>query len=184
MILDTILPILALILFLALLAYTAVVIIEEKRAYRENSCNISIGPFSLPIPSWWKSRGEGEYTHSHWRGLFRFIPFLPPLNGRELWALVQDKKIVFDEEKEKILSLSSHPQKRMEIVRLEGLATEDECQRVYLQVFLARCQKTGQTLYGEGKSPPLEGLVEGPYFEECILGLTLGLAEPCSPPPQ
>ena len=57
------------------------------------------------------------------------------------------------------------------MVRLEGTATQEQTERLYYDAFLVREIKSGHYLYAESKSSILNGLVEGPYFEEVMLRL-------------
>ena len=162
--------ILVLIIFLALLLYCAIVIMEEKKAFRENAISCNLTPFHFLVPSWWKYNPRGEekilFTNSDWQGTFhRLPPDEQDLQESLAWK-VQAQQIIFDKD-----STIHHPLVTMDSIRtarIEGTATEKEDTRIYFDVFLVECLKTRQRLYGESKSPVLSGPREGPWFEECL----------------
>ena len=90
---------------------------------------------------------------------------------------IQDKKILFDEENSVIHNPTDFLEKdfiksgEYEMLRLEGTATEDGQERLYYDAFIVRHIDQGQYLYAESRSSILNGLVEGPYFEEVMLRL-------------
>ena len=162
--------IIALGIFLLLLLYTAIVIIEEKRAWRENLRLRRLGPFEFPVPSWWKeSPGEKDailFTTSGWRGTFRLLPPTEQNLRESLLGQINNQKIIFDED-----ATILHPsvlKKSTRTVRIEGTATEGEDTRIYFDAFLSEYPKTGQRLYGESKSSILGGPLENPWFEESL----------------
>ena len=162
--------IIALILFLAALLYSAIVIIEEKKAVRENARSCQLPPFRFSIPSWWKRTPEGEkkilFTSSDWQGIFHLLPPEEQSLEESLAQKIQGQQVVFDGD-----TIIRHPMatnQSLRMARIEGTATEKGETRLYVDAFLAECQETQQRLYGESKSPVLSGSREGPWFEECL----------------
>ena len=162
--------IVGLVLFLSVLAYTAIVIAEEKRAYRENIRPYQIGGFCFPTPPWWKNISQGRektlFTASDWRGIFQLLPPNKKTLQKSLAQRIECQEIVFDAD-----TALYHPpliKQSVQISRMEGIATEKEEKRIYFDAFLMECLNTGQRLYGESKSPILSGPLEGPWFEECL----------------
>ena len=161
----------ALALFLLALLYAALVVAEEKRAYRENARSFQLGRFCFSTPSWWKALPRGadkiQFTSSSdWRGTFRTLPPNQQELQKSLAQQIKRQDIVFDPD-----STSTHSpilKKTVRLFRMEGTATEREEHRIYFDAFLVECLKTGQRLYGESKSSVLSGPLEGPWFEECF----------------
>ena len=162
--------IIGLILLLSALLYTAIVVAEEKKAWRENTRPFQLGRFHLSTPSWWKGTSYNEkkilFTSSGWRGIFLLLPPDRQTLQTNLIRRIRHQQIVFDPD-----TVLQHPplvRDSVRMYRIEGTATEQEDTRIYLDAFLAECLETGQRLYGESKSSILAGSIEGPWFEECF----------------
>lgn len=169
--------------------YTMRVIKNEKRNYLENAREVRFKKFILLTPKWW---GEGPTdseneisfqrldTRYDWEARFTWNESPSSKDIIELFKeKIVDRKILFDEENSVIHNPSDFTHKDLiasglfEMVRLEGTATVDRYSRLYYDAFLIRELSTGHYLYAESKSSVLNGLVEGPYFEEVMLRLKL-----------
>lgn len=178
---------LAFFLLMALGVYTMRVIKNEKRNYLENAQEIIFKNFKLITPRWWSLVDTGSEdeicfkrldTRYDWEA--RFIWNTSP-SDKDLIELFKEKiyarKILFDEENSVIHNPSDFVEKDLiksgeyEMLRLEGTATADRQERLYYDAFIVRHIKLGHYLYAESKSSILNGLVEGPYFEEVMLRL-------------
>ena len=176
-------------LLMALGVYTMRVIKNEKRNYLENAQEILFKNFKLITPRWWsliETNSEDEIcfkrldTRYDWEA--RFIWNTSP-SDKDLIELFKEKiharKILFDEENSVIHNPSDFIEKDLiksgeyEMLRLEGTATADRQERLYYDAFIVRHIENGHYLYAESKSSILNGLVEGPYFEEVMLRLEL-----------
>lgn len=169
--------------------YTMRVIKNEKRNYLENSQEIVFKNFKLFTPKWWSLlpiEKENEIvfkrldTRYDWEARFIWSELSSPKEIIELFKeKIHERKILFDEENSVIHNPSDFREKDLiksgnyEMVRLEGTATADRAERLYYDAFLIRHLHTGHYLYAESKSSILNGLVEGPYFEEVMLRLSL-----------
>ncbi|MBC7428708.1 MAG: hypothetical protein H7336_08870 [Bacteriovorax sp.] len=169
--------------------YTMRVIKNEKRNYLENAQEIIFKNFKLQTPRWWTlipADNENEITFKRtdtrydWEARFIWNEQKSELNLIELFqSKIHARHILFDEEASVIHNPSDFQEKdliksgRFEMVRLEGTATADRMDRLYYDAFLIRELATGHYLYAESKSSILNGLVEGPYFEEVMLSLAL-----------
>ncbi len=179
----------SLLLIMGFGGYTMWVIKNEKKIYLENAREIHFKLFKLFVPSWWgdvatESSNELCFkrvdTRYDWEARFQWNE---QGNKKDLIELfkdhIHDRKILFDEETSIIYNPSDFKtgpiisSGRFEIVRLEGTATADRQDRLYYDAFLIREKKTGAFLYAESRSSVLNGLVEGPYFEEVMLRLDL-----------
>ena len=169
--------------------YTLFIIKNEKENYLKNAKEISFKKFLLRVPQWWgdvPTENENVLcfkrldTRYDWEARFHWIE---EVSSKELIELfkekIHDRHILFDEENSVIHNPSDFKDKPLiasgefEMVRLEGMATEDRSERLYYDAFLIRELKTGHYLYAESKSSVLNGLVEGPYFEEVMRQLTV-----------
>ena len=73
---------------------------------------------------------------------------------------LEQENILFDQE---CTDISFHG----ENLRIEGTATRDNEQRLYLDIYVVR-NNSNDIYYFESRSSILNGCVEGPYFEELI----------------
>lgn len=180
---------LAFFLLMALGVYTMRVIKNEKKNYLENAQEIVFKNFKLITPRWWSlvdSGSENEIlfkrldTRYDWEARFIWNEQNSDKNIIELFKeKIHERHILFDEENSVIHNPSDFREKdliksgRYEMVRLEGTATADRAERLYYDAFLIRDTNNGKYMYAESKSSILNGLVEGPYFEEVMLRLAL-----------
>ncbi len=169
--------------------YTMRVIKNEKRNYLANAQEIIFKNFKLQTPKWWSllpNENENEIvfkrldTRYDWEARFIWNENPSDQDIIELFKeKINDRKILFDEENSVIHNPSDFREKdliasgKYEMVRLEGTATADRMERLYYDAFLIRHLETGHYLYAESRSSILNGLVEGPYFEEVMIRLSL-----------
>lgn len=180
---------LAFFLLMALGIYTMRVIKNEKKNYLENSQDIIFKNFKLVTPRWWSLVDTGDEnqilfkrldTRYDWEARFIWNEASSDKDIIELFKeKIHERHILFDEENSVIHNPSDFREKDLiksglyEMVRLEGTATADRAERLYYDAFLIRHLQTGHYMYAESKSSILNGLVEGPYFEEVMLRLSL-----------
>ena len=177
-----------LILILAILAYTLIVIKEEKKSYKESAIKIIFGDFIFLIPSWWGKVEETNHilryqrldTFYEWEAKFEFIEYKEDLTIEDQFKeKIHELKIIFDPDSGVIMNPSDfndHPlvkSKRVTIVRIEGTATQDEIHRRYLDAFLIKDHLKKKTLFATSLASVLNGGIEGPYFEEVLLNFDL-----------
>lgn len=169
--------------------YTMFVIKNEKKNYLKEGISIEFKIFKMLIPKWWgivptESPNELCFkrldTQYEWVAHFYWIEVPSDKNIVELFKeKITDRKILFDEDTSVIYNPSDFQSgslidsKKFEIVRLEGTATLDKSERLYYDAYLIRHIPDGKYLYAESKSSVLNGLVEGPYFEEVMARLEL-----------
>ncbi|MFA6236613.1 MAG: hypothetical protein WC635_04725 [Bacteriovorax sp.] len=175
---------LSLFLLMGLGVYTMWVIKNEKRTYIENARAIEFKKFKLLVPSWWGDcpvSSDNELcfkrndTRYDWEARFTWNPGGDSLDLVELFKNhIEQRKILFDEDTSIIYNPGDFKQNPLissgqyEMVRLEGTATADREERLYYDAFLIREKESGIFLYAESKSSILNGLIEGPYFEEVM----------------
>ncbi|MBY0412798.1 MAG: hypothetical protein K2Q18_01470 [Bdellovibrionales bacterium] len=179
---------LAFFLLMGLGVYTMRVIKNEKKNYLENAQEVIFKDFILLTPRWWSLVESGSEnaivfkrldTRYDWEARFMWNEEASDKNIIELFKeKINERQILFDEENSVIHNPSDFLDKDLiksgqyEMVRLEGTATAERMDRLYYDAFLIRDLNRGHYLYAESKSSILNGLVEGPYFEEVILRLS------------
>lgn len=167
------------IIVLALTTYSAFVIKNEKTSAFENQITLLFGGLEFNIPKWWSATYKSDTkiiyertdTHYDWRATFQELPKenlkLDLQNIFENYAI--ENKIIFDEENaiiktpNEILGFKSID---VEALRVEGTATLDVEKRIYIDIVIFK--NDNKVIALESKSSILNGLLEGPFFEEMI----------------
>lgn len=173
----------AVVLLFGLGIYTMRVIKNEKVNFLKEAREINFHIFKFKVPKWWgeiETNNKNEIcfkrldTRYEWEARFHWNT---PSDESDLIKLFQskihDRKILFDEDASVIYNPSEFLAGNFEFVRLEGTATLDQQERLYYDAFLVREKNSGNYLYAESKSSVLNGLVEGPYFEEVMKRIEL-----------
>lgn len=179
---------LAFFLLMGLALYTLRVIKNEKTNYLKNAKKIIFKNFILLVPTWWGEIPQDNAdeicfkrldTNYDWEARFKWCEETSDKNIIELFKeKIVERKILFDEENSVIHNPSDFQDKPLiqsgefEMVRVEGTATSDRFERLYYDAFLIRHTQSGHYLYAESVSSVLNGLVEGPYFEEVMRQMT------------
>lgn len=167
--------------------YTLKIIGEEKSTFKDDSYEVQFSNLSLMIPNWWSIVGqtpeqlrfERTDTRYDWYANFTYYP---QHDGKPLPKLLEEKldleKIEFDmdvvfETDSRVLFRDSEIQEYFqEIIRVEGKASQNVVDRIYYDIYLMRSQNDPGYFIFESRSSVLNGLVEGPYFEESLAELS------------
>lgn len=173
-------------IFLALI-YTMIVIKEEKSSFKESATLKVFQGFQLMIPSWWGLKEESSTklcyerldTRYDWIANFEWFDSYDESQSikEHFVSLTQNLQLIFDEDSSAILMPSDFRNqidvmnKRIDCVRVEGMATQYGTERKYVDLFLLRDLERKGFLFCTSISSILNGLVEGPYFEEVILNI-------------
>lgn len=160
---------------------------EEKTTFQDESYEVQFGDLSLRIPEWWTMvnqtpmalRFERTDTRYEWYAVFSY---LPDHQNKTLPELLENKlnleKIEFDmdvsfETDSRVLFRNRQIQERFqEIIRVEGKASQNVIKRIYYDIYLTRGLDDKGYFIFESWSSVLNGLVEGPYFEESLSELS------------
>ena len=174
---------------LLVLTYTMIVIKEEKISFKENALIQNFRQFTFHVPSWWGEVESNDHllryqrldTRYEWEASFSYED-----NYDSSMTIEDDFKrrihkldILFDPDSGVIMNPSdfnNHPQVkngRCTIVRVEGMATQSQTLRRYFDAFLIWDHQTHSSLFATSMSSILNGLVEGPYFEEVMLNFEI-----------
>lgn len=178
------------IVLLALLlgaVYTLKIIGQEKSSFKEDSYRVHFGDLEMMIPNWWtlteqsatQIKFERTDTRYDWFASFRYFP---DHQGLALPKLLEEKlnleKIEFDidvtfETDSRVLFRDDKIQSEFqEVIRVEGKAAQDVVDRIYYDIYLMRRLNDQGYFVFESRSSVLNGLVEGPYFEESLSELS------------
>lgn len=164
--------------------YTLWIVRQESSDFIDESYLVTFGHLSLPVPTWWtiskQEKGLIEFkrtdTRYDWYARFEFIPgdVNVPLTDI-LHAKIEAEELDYDKNDVVIETEPSHLFKEaetqahfVEVIRVEGKATQRIEERVYLDLYLFRHKAEGGHYICESRSSVLNGLVEGPFFEECL----------------
>lgn len=168
--------------------YTMKIIGEEKSSFKDDSYQVTFGPLSLMIPNWWtitsqddlEIRFERTDTRYDWYAVFRYFP---SHEGKDLPELLKEKlnleemefdeDVVFETDSRVLFRDSKVQEYFQEVIRVEGKGSQKVVERFYYDVYLMRAQNDPGFFIFESRSSVLNGLVEGPYFEESLSELEL-----------
>ncbi|MFZ4714643.1 MAG: hypothetical protein ACOYL6_13060 [Bacteriovoracaceae bacterium] len=131
------------------------------------------------MPHWWsatieettKLRFERTDTRYDWYAIFTWKENPENLSLESLaqnWMNEQEIEIDPDR-KETSENYCEALKENIEFFyRVEGTATEKESERIYYDLCFIKDKRFPQFFFAENKSSVLNGLVEGPYFEEVL----------------
>jgi hypothetical protein len=167
--------------------YTMKVIGQEKSTFRQDSYEVRFGNLSLMIPNWWTLTEQSEAslkfertdTRYDWFSLFTYFP---DSEGKELPLILEEKlnierleydpDVVFETDSRVLFRDDQIQEKFQEVIRVEGMATQNIVDRVYYDIYLMRGLNDQGYFIFESRSSVLNGSLEGPYFEESLSELS------------
>lgn len=167
--------------------YTMRIIRQESSSFMDEAAPVSFQGLQLQVPRWWtQTRHEDSViqfertdTRYDWYARFSFFPghsetSLPDLLQQKIETddLDYDKDDVAIETDCRVLFRhQSMRENFIEFIRVEGKASEKIENRIYLDLCLFRHRdRKGHYLF-ESRSSVLNGMVEGPFFEEVLAEL-------------
>ncbi len=164
--------------------YTLVIIRRESSDFIDDSYEVRFGRLSLPIPEWWTITKQEDQriefartdTRYDWYARFEFHPGQADRPLHELLnAKVEAEELDYDKDDVVLETMPSHVFKEPatreyfpEVIRVEGKASQRIEERVYFDMYLFRGPAEDGYYLFESRSSVLNGLVEGPFFEESI----------------
>lgn len=167
--------------------YTLRIIGEEKSTFEDECYLVQFENLSLTIPDWWTIvkqtetllRFERTDTRYDWYAHYSYFPNhdnkpLPELLEEKLNSeqIEFDMDVVFETDSRVVFRDSKIQEHFQEMIRVEGKASENGVDRIYYDIFLMRGINDSGYFIFESKSSVLNGLVEGPYFEESLACLS------------
>ena len=175
--------------------YTMKIIGQEQSSFKDESYQLTFGTLSLQVPNWWsiteqdESRLKFERTDTRydWFAIYQYFPqhldvTLPDLLKQKLnlEGIEFDEDVVFETDSRVIFRDSQIQEKFQEVIRVEGKATQNVVDRIYYDIYLMRGLNDDGYFLFESRSSVLNGLVEGPYFEESLAELEIHPDTPSS----
>ena len=160
---------------------------EESSSFKQDSYSVRFGALSLTIPNWWTITGQTESrivfertdTRYDWYARFEYFPDHQNLpldkileNKLNLEKLEFDQDVVFETDSRVLFRDSEIQNHFQEVIRVEGKASQDVIERTYYDVYIMRGLDDQGYFIFESRSSILNGLVEGPYFEESLSELS------------
>ena len=167
--------------------YTMNIVGVEKSTFKDESYKVTFGRLELMIPTWWTIveqspnllRFERTDTRYDWYALFTYLPdhankTLPQLleEKLDLEKIEFDMDVVFETDSRVLFRDSKIQEYFQETIRVEGKASQDVEDRIYYDIYLMRAQDDKGYFIFESRSSVLNGMLEGPYFEESLSELS------------
>ncbi len=167
--------------------YTLRIIGEEKSTFKDEAYEVQFGGLSLMIPDWWtivtqndhELRFERTDTRYDWYARYTYFPDHKNLPLPELLeakfneeGIEFDMDVVFETDSRVLFRDQKIAEHFQEVIRVEGKASQNVVNRIYYDIYLMRGENDKGYFIFESWSSVLNGLVEGPYFEESLSELS------------
>ncbi len=161
---------------------------REASTFKDASFPYALNELIVPVPRWWTCTRQEPHqlqfertdTRYDWYARFQWVPEIQERPLHEILAQkVEADELDYDKEDVAITTdprvLFRHESARTrftEALRVEGKASQRIEERIYLDLYLFRCPGSGGYFLCESRSSVLNGMVEGPFFEEALLEAT------------
>lgn len=167
--------------------YTLRIIGQEKSTFVDDSYEVQFGDLKLMIPDWWTIteqtdthlKFERTDTRYDWYATFTYFPThdnkdMPKLleDQLNLEGIEFDQDVTFETDSRVLFRDSKVQEHFQEIIRVEGKASQNVTERIYYDIYLTRGLESEGYFQFVSWSSVLNGLVEGPYFEESLACLS------------
>jgi len=167
--------------------YTMKVIGQEKTSFKDECYEVEFFDFSMMIPNWWTLTSQEETlikfqrtdTRYDWYAIFSYHndgdekPLDELLKEKfDLEKVEFDMDVTFETDSRVLFKNPQIQEEFQEIIRVEGKASQNIVDRIYYDIYLVRRLNHPGYFIFESKSSVLNGLVEGPYFEESLTCLS------------
>jgi hypothetical protein len=172
---------------LGLSLYVMKTVGQERSSFKDDSYLVQFGSLSLTIPNWWTITGQDKShlifertdTRYDWYARFEYFPDHQDLpldkileNKLNLEKLEFDQDVVFETDSRVLFRDTDIQRHFQEVIRVEGKASQDVVERTYYDIYIMRGLEDQGYFIFESRSSILNGLVEGPYFEESLSELS------------
>jgi hypothetical protein len=167
--------------------YTMKIIGKEQASFQDESYEVMFSRLRLMIPRWWTITEQSDHqlrfertdTRYDWYALFSYLPGQADKPLADLLAekfeqekIEFDMDVVFETDSRVLFRDSAIQEHFQEVIRVEGKASQNVMDRIYYDIYLMRGLGEDGYFIFESKSSVLNGLVEGPYFEESLSELS------------
>jgi hypothetical protein len=167
--------------------YTLRIIGQEKSSFKQECYEVHFADLTLMIPNWWSlteqtpNRFKFERTDTRY-DWYAYYTYFPNHEDKELTKILEEKlnqegiefdsDVVFETDSRVLFRDDRIQEQFQEVIRVEGKASQNVVDRIYYDIYLMRrLEDKGYFLF-ESRSSVLNGLVEGPYFEESLSELS------------
>jgi hypothetical protein len=139
------------------------------------------------IPKWWglteqnSVRLKFERTDTRYDWYANFVYF-PDHENKDMPKLLEEKlnlegiefdlDVVFETDSRVLFRDDKIQEEFQEVIRVEGKASQNVVDRIYYDIYIMRRLNDNGYFIFESRSSVLNGLVEGPYFEESLSELS------------
>jgi hypothetical protein len=172
---------------IGLALYTLKIIGQEKSSFKQESYEVQFSDLALVIPNWWTLTSQTEHqlkfertdTRYDWYALYTYFP---NSEGKDMPKLLEEKlnlegiefdmDVVFETDSRVLFRDDRIQEQFQEVIRVEGKASQRVVDRIYYDIYLMRRLNDDGYFIFESWSSVLNGLVEGPYFEESLSELS------------
>jgi hypothetical protein len=172
---------------IGLALYTLKIIGQEKSSFKQESYEVQFSDLALMIPNWWTLTSQTEHqlkfertdTRYDWYALYTYFP---NSEGKDMPKLLEEKlnlegiefdmDVVFETDSRVLFRDDRIQEQFQEVIRVEGKASQRVVDRIYYDIYLMRRLNDDGYFIFESWSSVLNGLVEGPYFEESLSELS------------
>lgn len=172
---------------IGLALYTLKIIGQEKSSFQQESYEVQFADLALMIPNWWTLTSQSEHqlkfertdTRYDWYALYTYFP---QHEGKDMPKLLEEKlnlegiefdmDVVFETDSRVLFRDDRIQEQFQEVIRVEGKASQRVVDRIYYDIYLMRRLNDEGYFIFESWSSVLNGLVEGPYFEESLSELS------------
>lgn len=167
--------------------YTLKIIGQEKSSFKQECYEVQFSDLALMIPNWWglteqtPSRLKFERTDTRYDWYANYCYFDDHQN-KEMPQLLEEKlnqegiefdlDVVFETDSRVLFRDDKIQEQFQEVIRVEGKASQNIVDRIYYDIYLMRRLNDKGYFLFESRSSVLNGLVEGPYFEESLSELS------------
>ncbi len=153
--------------------YAAWVIKNEKKIYLKKAKHFLFHDFSFAIPSWWSLKGEDNEkkifhradTYYDWEAQFILLEERKAPLIEQLISFMKANEIILDPENAQTREFQEED---LECLQIEGTGTEKQEERIYFDAYIVRRPEDQKTILALSKSSILNGMLEGPFFEEMM----------------
>lgn len=161
---------------------------NEKNDYLKTAVTFEFHGLRFMVPRWWtktldeKNLVSFERKDTRYDWIAKFTSFIDE-SQTPLEKLFKEKikelGLIFDQDSSVIYNPTDFKKNKyvgegkLEIVRIEGTATENEIERVYFDGVLIRNINSKECLFCSSRSGVLNGGIEGPFFEEAVINFEM-----------
>jgi len=178
---------LILLAILGMALYIMKIVGEEHSSFKDESYEVRFSNLSLMIPNWWSITNQSPTsltfertdTRYDWYAKFTYLPDHQNLEMTKLLELKLDQEeiefdidVVFETDSRVLFRDDKIQEHFQEIIRVEGQGSQSVTERIYYDLYIMRGLDDAGYFVFESKSSILNGLVEGPFFEESLSELS------------